>query len=136
MFKKTETILSLLAPTLRIAPKTLLKGNFNSITNQFTLAGNSDKISVSDVVFKNLTAIAATTNDRLDFSIGSERLLLTDSLGLTDFAIHTITRSDSVNLQLVWNSRTEREYRGDIKSFLNFKPNSKIEFKILHFSMG
>ncbi len=131
LLKKTETVLSLFAPAVKIAPKTLLKGNFNSATNQFTLVGNSDKISISDVVFKNLTAIAATTNDRLDFSIGSERLLITDSLGLTDFGIHTITRSDSVNLQLVWNSRTEREYRGDIKSFLNFMPNSKIEFKIL-----
>ncbi len=131
VFKKTETVLSLFAPSLSIAPKTAFKGNFNSINNQFTLNGSSDKISISDVVFKNWSAIAATTNDRLDFSIGSERLVLTDSLGLTDFAINTVTTSDSVNIELVWNSRTEREYRGDIKSFLNFKPNDKFEFKIL-----
>lgn len=131
VFKKTETILRLFAPALSIAPKTQLKGNFNSITNQFSLSGSSDKISISDVVFKNWSTLAATTNDRLDFSVSSERLLLTDSLGLTDFGIYTTTRSDSVNLQLLWNSRTEREYRGDVKSFLSFKPHNQIDFKIL-----
>lgn len=131
LFKKTDMVLSLLAPSVKIAPKTLLKGNFNSTNNQFTLNGTSDKISFSDVVFKNVSTIGATTNDRLDFSVTSERFMLTDSLGLTDFGIHTITRSDSVNMEVVWNSRTEREYRGDVKSFLNFKPNNKIEFKIL-----
>ena len=131
VFKKTDAVMRLFAPSIGIAPKTILKGSFNAASNEFTLTGSSDKINFSDVIFKKLTAIANTTDNNLELSVSSERLLLTDSLGLTDFGIQTITHSDSVNIGLVWNSRTEREYRGDVKSFLNFKSDKLIEFKIL-----
>ncbi len=131
LFKKTDAITRLFAPSIKISSKTLFKGNFNSSSNQFSLSGNSDKVSLSGVVFKAMTIAANTTDNDLDFRVNSERLLLTDSLGLTDFGIQTSTRSDSVNLNVVWNSRTEREYRGDVKSLLNFKKNNLIEFKIL-----
>lgn len=131
LFKKTDAVTRLFLPRLKIAPKTLLEGNFNSTKNQFTLTGNSDKLSFADVIFKKWTVNANTTQDHLEFGVASERLLLTDSLGLTDFGIQTVTRSDSVDIGIVWNSRTEREYRGDVKAFLNFKPGNVMEFKVL-----
>lgn len=130
-FKKTEPVTRLFAPWMTIAPKTQLNGSFNSATDQLFLAGTSDKLSFSDVILKKWTVDATTANNDLVFNMGSERLLLTDSLGLTDFAVRTVTRSDSVNIGVVWSSRTEREFSGDVKSLLNFKPGNIIEFKIL-----
>ncbi|MBA3971936.1 MAG: translocation/assembly module TamB domain-containing protein, partial [Bacteroidetes bacterium] len=131
VFKKTEPVLRLFAPWVTIAPKTQLAGSFNSSNDQLSLTGNSDKLVFSNVVLKKWTVNASTAANNLEFNMGSERILLTDSLGLTDFALQTVTRSDSVNIALLWNSRTEREFRGDVRSFLVFKPNSVIEFKIL-----
>ncbi len=131
LFKKTQAVLRMFAPSVKIAKGTSLKGKFNSSADEFVLDGTSEKITISNVVFKNWTATARTTNHYLDFGISSERLLLTDSLGLTDFNIQTTTRSDSVNIAVIWNSRTEKEYRGDVRSFLTFKSNERVEFKIL-----
>ncbi len=130
-FKKPNVLTRLFLPGITIAPKTAIKGSFTSTNDQFKLSGSSSKLIVYGIVLKDWTVEANTTDDKLDFNMASERLLLTDSLGLTDFGIQTITRSDSVNIEVVWNSRTQREYRGDVKSVLNFKSNKIIEFKIL-----
>ncbi len=131
LFKKTDAVTRLFVPSLKVSPKTMLKGNFNSVAKIFTLSGNSERLSFFDVIFKNWTIDASAAADDMVFSIASERLSLTDSLGLTDFAINTLTRSDSVAIGIVWNSRTEKEYKGDVKSVLNFKKDKVIEFKIL-----
>ncbi|MFL5762713.1 MAG: translocation/assembly module TamB domain-containing protein [Bacteroidia bacterium] len=131
LFRKTDAVTRLFMPQLKIAPKTLLRGNYNSAIQQFTMTGNSDKISYSGITFKKWTVAANTTEEAMDFSMNSERLLLTDSLGLTEFGLRTVSHADSVNIGVVWSSRTEREYRGDVKSFLHFNPDHSMQFKIL-----
>jgi hypothetical protein len=131
LFKKTDVLTRMFLPQLKIAPNTLLQGRFNSTKEEFTLTGNSDKLSFNDVIVKKWTVDASTSENNLEFNMGSERLLLTDSMGLTDFAIQTITRSDSVNIGVVWNSRTEKEYRGDMKAILNFNSDHVIAFRLL-----
>jgi hypothetical protein len=131
LFRKTDAVTRLFIPPLKIAPKTLLRGSFNSATQQFTMAGSSDQISYSGVVFKKWTVADSTSEQQMEFSMNSERLLLSDSLGLTEFALRTVSRSDSVNIALQWNSRTEQEFRGDVKSFLHFNPDHSLEFKLL-----
>ena len=131
LFKKTDAITRLFIPSLKVSPKTFLKGSFNSFAKKFSLIGNSENLSLFDVIFKNWTIDATSSVDELTFNIASERLVITDSLGLTDFAINTHTYSDSSSIGIAWNSRTEREYKGDVKSVLNFKANKVIELKIL-----
>jgi hypothetical protein len=131
LFRKTDAVTRLFIPQLKIAPKTLLKGNFNSATQHFTLRGNSDNISYAGIVFKKWSVSDSTSENAMEFNMNSDRLLLTDSLGLTDFALHTVSHSDSVNIGLHWSSRTEREYKGDMKSFLHFNPDHSLQFKIL-----
>ena len=70
--------------------------------------------------------------DNLRLNTSCEKLFLSDSLWLTDFNVSTDTRKDSINLAVVWGNKTsKRAYKGDLKSFLFFSSDKKMEFKIL-----
>lgn len=132
LFKKTEAVTRLFAPEIKIAPKTLVKGNYNSSKNDFMLEGTSSKLDLYGYVLKNWKAQAMTTNNELQFATTSDRLYLTDSLWLTDFSVLTNTHTDSVNLLVNWdNKQNTRLYKGDLRAFVHFSPNNNIKFKIL-----
>ncbi len=130
LFKKSAAVTRLFIPELTIAPNTFFKGNFNSDNQQFNLSGNSSKISVGNMVFKNCN-VTANTNDDLDFNLGCEKFFTSDSIWLRDFNIITQTNNDTVNIGVNWDNKSEQEYRGDMNAFLNFKSNKIIQFKIL-----
>lgn len=130
LFKKTDAVTRLFVPQLTIAPKTLIKGDFNSTTNQFSLTGNSGKLTFSNFSLINWT-INASTSDKLLFTTGCEHLFINDSTSLRDFNVVTSTKNDSVNLSITWDNKTQKEYKGDISAFLHFDSNSIIKFKVL-----
>jgi hypothetical protein len=132
MFKKTDAVTRLFVPGIKIAPKTLVKGKFNSGSNEIVLNGSSERIDLYGYILNKWTVEAESKNQMLEVNMKAERLNLTDSLWLTDFKIQTNTHSDSVNLQMTWDNRSEtKEYKGDIKTFLHFNPDKTMEFKIL-----
>jgi hypothetical protein len=132
LFKKTEAVTRLFAPEISIAPKTLLKGNYNSAMNDFVLEGNSDRLEAYGYVFRNWKVNSGTQNRELQLQMTADRFYLTDSLWLTDFKLLSASHADSVNLSMNWDNKTKtRLYQGDIKAFLHFDPNNVMQFKIL-----
>lgn len=130
LLKKADPITQLFAPKITIAPKTLIKGNFNSVANELYLTGNSTKLTFADFVVKNWN-INAKTNQGLQISTGCENLYLSDSTWLRDFNIVTSTDSDSVSLALTWDNKSKNVNKGDIKALVHFNPKNIIELKIL-----
>ena len=130
LLKKTDAVTRLFAPKITIAPKTLIKGNFNSLTNEFSLTGNSTKLTFGNFSVRNWN-VNAKTNNGLQFSTGCERFYISDSSWLRDFNIVTSTISDSVNLSLTWDNKSKNEYKGDIKALINFNSNNIIKLKLL-----
>ncbi|MES2592056.1 MAG: translocation/assembly module TamB domain-containing protein [Bacteroidota bacterium] len=130
LFKKTDAVTRLFIPQLKIAPQTLIEGNFNSSANELNLIGNSTKLSYGNFSIKNWNINAGTNND-LQINIDCERLYLADSTWLDNLNVSTTTHSDSVNLGVTWNNKTKNKYEGDIKAFLHFNPNNIIKLKVL-----
>lgn len=130
LLKKTDAITRLFAPKITIAPKTFIKGDFKSLTNEFSLTGNSTKLTFGDVTVKNWN-VSAKTNHGLQFSTGCETLYLSDSTWLSDFNIITSTKSDSLNLAITWDNKSGNQNKGDIKALVNFNANSIIKMNIL-----
>ncbi len=130
LFKKTDAVTRLFIPQLTIAPKTLIEGDFNSSENHFNLKGNSSKLTIYDYVIKNWN-INSSTSDKLVLNTGCDKLFLTDSTWLKNFNLVTSTENDSVNLNLTWDNKSLKEYKGDISAFLHFDKNSLIKFKVL-----
>ena len=130
LFKKTDAVSRLFLPDIKIAPKSELKGKFNSNSNQLVLKGNSDKLIIKGIELKDWY-IDLQTNGIMDFKTGCKRLYTTDSSWLTDFHFSSQTRADSINIALTWDNKTQNQYKGDIKSFVYINPNRVIKFKIL-----
>jgi hypothetical protein len=130
LFKKTDAVTRLFVPKLLIAPKTQIKGKFNSAAAELSLAATSSRISYAGVVFNNWNA-SGKTNGTLQFSTGCERLYVSDSIYLNDFNIASNSAGDSVSFAMTWDNKTERKTMGDIKAFMHFDSRNKLLFKIL-----
>lgn len=130
LFKKTDDVTKLFLPQLVIAPKTFLKGSFNSNTNQLSLVGNSTSFTYSDFTLKNWN-INANAADYLKLNLDCERFYLSDNSSIKNFTLTTITRSDSLNLSMNWDNKEETKYAGDIKAFLHFNSDNVIKLSIL-----
>ena len=99
LFKKTEAATRLFLPKLSIAPKTLIKGNFNSLTNDLRLAGSSTKLAYGNYSINNCN-INATTSQDLMINMNCERFYISDSSWLSNFSFITSTYSDSSNIAI------------------------------------
>jgi hypothetical protein len=130
LFKKTDAITRLFVPKLTIAPKTLIKGDFNSVSNELNLVGNSPKLAYGNLILKNCDIMAATDED-LMFNVNCDRFNLSDSSWLSNFNLVTSTHSDSLNLAVLWNNKLRNEYSGDIKAFVYFSPQKTIKLSVL-----
>lgn len=130
LLKKTDAITRLFSPKISISPKTLIKGNYNSITNEFALTGTSSKLTFADFLVKNWN-INAKTNHGLQVNTSCETFYLSDSMWLSDFNIITSTNSDSVHLNMAWDNKSKKQNKGDIEALIYFNPKEIIDLRIL-----
>ncbi|MFY9307866.1 MAG: translocation/assembly module TamB domain-containing protein [Bacteroidia bacterium] len=130
LFKKTDAVTRLFVPKLSIAPKTLIKGNFNSASNELNLNGTSNRLAYGSFAIRNCN-INATTNNDLMFNVNCDRFYISDSSWLSNFQFITSTDNDSVSLALSWNNKSWNEYSGDIKAALYFGAEKKIRLNVL-----
>jgi hypothetical protein len=131
LFKKNDAVLRLFAPDLAIAPKTSIRGKYNSISNDFELTGSSSKISYNGIDFKTWNIVAINSNNNLQLNSTCDKLQLTDSLFLGNFMLCTETHEDSVDLSLEWDNKSKEIYKGNIEAFIYFNKNKSLLFKIL-----
>lgn len=128
-FKNTSDVTRLFLPYLTIAPKTAIHGRFDSSKNDFTFAASSSRITLYGYVFSDWT-VNSSANGDLKFDMETRRLYLSDSLFLNDFNLFTKTHSDSVNLALNWDNKSQKINKGDINAFVAIKKANSFEFKI------
>ncbi len=127
-FKKPDVLTRLLMPSLTIAPDTKINGNFNSLMNNFSLEGTSDKITIGSVVISNWAA-HVKTNDKLLFNTTCESLNLSDSNSFKNFTVSAIAQNDTANWEIKWNNNSAKVNKGDIKGVVHF--DAKEMFKLL-----
>ncbi len=129
LFKKTDAVTRLFAPKVTIAPKTLIKGNFNSFTDELNLTGTSSKLTFSDFTIKDWT-VNAKTDHALQFSTACKFFYFSDSTRLSNFNVVTATNSDSLNLAMTWDNKTKNKYQGNINALVLFNSDDIIKLKI------
>ena len=119
LFKNSDAITRLFAPQITIAPKTFIKGKFNSISNEFNLIGNSTKLTFNNFIVKDWN-MDATTNKGIIINTSCEKLYVTDSAFLGNFKLGTKGYSDSMNLIVSWDNETKRQNKGELKVLVKF----------------
>lgn len=131
LFKKTDPVTKLFIPDLKIAPKSLVQGSFNSNKNNITLASNFSKITYKGIDFINLKTSALTNNQKLETTSNCDKIAILDSVSLKNFSLTTQTLNDSVNIEIVWDNKSSKATKGDVKAFLHFGEKESILFKVL-----
>ncbi len=131
-FKTSTAFTRLFLPGIVIAPKTKLRGSIASDNNQLEINGNSSAIDIYGLRLKNWKISAKSEKSDFQLTTSCDHLFLTDSIELTDFSISSIIHMDSINLAMNWDNKTQKKLnKGNIKSFVYFAPNKKIEYKIM-----
>lgn len=130
-FKKTDPVTKLFIPNLKIAPKTVIAGAFNSNNNIISLSGNSSKISYSGIELINLKTEANTTHKKLQLITACDQLNFSDSVSMNNFVLSTNTLNDSVNISLSWDNKSQKTTVGEVQAFMHFNSDKTIKFKIL-----
>lgn len=128
-FKNTSDVTALFTPYLKISPKTSVHGRFNSTENTFTFAASSPRLSLLGYVLSDLT-INSSADKELKLKILTHRLYISDSVWMNDFDVTALTFSDSVNLTINWDNKTEKINKGDIKAFMAVRKANSFEVKV------
>ena len=128
-FKNTHDVTQLFLPHVTISPKSAIHGRFDSFKNDFTFAASSSRITFYGYVFSDWS-VNSSANGDLKFDMKTKRLYLSDSLWLNDLNLFTKTHSDSINLALNWDNKSQKVNKGDINAFVAIKKANSFEFKV------
>ena len=131
--KNTLPVTELFLPQLKISPNTLITATYNSINGIFTLNGASNAIIYSGYELDNFFIKGMTGKKSILLQTGCERLWVSDSLGIDDFAINAKVYNDSIEYNLLWKNHDTVKNTADIAGFINFNNFPEIEGKFTRF---
>ncbi|MFH1159841.1 MAG: translocation/assembly module TamB domain-containing protein, partial [bacterium] len=132
--KKSDEILAIFLPFLRIAPGTMLDGSYNEEQKLLALSGRSSLVSINNMFIENWTLDALTTPDDLSLKTGCDAFVLAktnpeDSLfAQFDTLLFTANiRHDSILYGLSSGVKKDYSY---IKGFLTFLDDGSTKIKL------
>jgi len=130
--KNTSPLCKLFIPKLAVSANTVLKGNYNSKQSLLDLNVTSALIQYNGYKFKDFFLSCKTQDSKININLGCERIAVSDSLGLDNFTLKSVTRNDSINYNLTWeNNNDQIKNSGNIVGFLTFFQRPKIELKFI-----
>jgi hypothetical protein len=130
-FGHTDDFTKLFLPKFEIAEGTTINGTFNSVSQLLTLDLTSRRLKIFNNKLDDVSLKTHIENKKLDLSLTSSEVGITDSLLLKNFDISSATQNDSSFLNIKWNNKTVPEYRADIKAKAIFNSAPEIKFSFL-----
>lgn len=138
-FKNTDDITDLFLKSLRLAPNTLISGNFDSRSRNLDIYGNIDFISYLDFQARNISFNTNTTSSGLNFqsemaslsllmSSGSDR---TDLVAIENLFISSEMKEDSISFLITWDDEIPEDLnKGLLGGFFLLPRDGRIEGSI------
>ena len=135
--KKTDPIMEVFAPHLRVAPNTSFEGYYNENEGTISLNGSSPDLSLYGNHFKGWFIKAQSRQENLNIQTGCSRfyvyrgeksdsaLIMMDSLHLVSNLHH-----DSIFYDIFWNMG---KIKSDMAGYVNFRNSPVIQVKLTRF---
>ena len=135
--KKTDPVMEVFIPFLRVAPNTLLEGSYHEDEGVISLNGNSPDISLNGNHFTGWFIKATSRQENLNVQTGCDKffvlrgekkdsaLIMMDSLHLVSNLHH-----DTIFYDIFWNMR---RMKSDLGGFVNFKDSTSTHIKLTRF---
>jgi len=133
--KNTHDLTEVFVPRLSVSPNSVVSGTYNGIKGHFDFNGTADKLIYAGNGFENFFIKGMSENKKILFRCGCERLSLSDSIGLDDFALNARIMNDSIDYNILWESHDTIKNSGDIAGFINFNNHPFIESKLNKFEV-
>lgn len=130
--KNTSPLCKLFMPELSVSPNTVLKGSYNTIQSLLDISVTSAVAKYGDYKFKDFFISGKTKDSKINVNIGCQKINLSDTLGLENVTLSSVTRNDSIHYQLTWeNNNDQIKNSGDIKGFfsLSLRPTMELKFQ-------
>lgn len=130
--KNLQPLCELFLPELKVAKNTLLKGSYNTLKSNLDINLTSARITYQEKVFKDFFLSGKTENSKIILNLGCERIIISDSSGIDNFVLQSVTQHDSIWYSLNWKNNDDLiKNSGDIVGFTNFSNHPRIETKLL-----
>jgi len=130
--KNTSPLCKLFIPELAVSANTVLKGSYNAKQSLLDLNVTSALTQYHGYKFKDFFLSCKTQDSKININLGCERIAVSDTLGLDNFTMKSVTRNDSINYKLTWeNNNDQIKNSGNIVGLITFFQQPKIELKFL-----
>lgn len=130
-FKETGMLSDLFFPFIRLAPGSLLKGNFGIEDGQMSLSGSSPQLVLAGNRFVDWNLRGNKEQETFWVEMDSRRVLISDSIFVDRFNLSSELRHDSLHYLLEWrNLDTSRQNYAHIEGLATFsdRRSSAIRF--------
>ncbi len=135
--KKTDPIMNVFIPFLRVAPNTSLEGYYNENEGMIALNGSSPDISLYGHHFSGWFIKATTRQDNLNVQTGCRRLYMfrgenKDSALIMMDSLHLVSNlhHDSIFYDISWNMGKKQS---DLGGFVNLRNSPVVQIKLSRF---
>ena len=135
--KKTDPVMEVFVPHLRVAPNTTFKGYYNENDGMIALNGSSPDISLYGNHFKNWYIKATSRQENLNIQTGCSRFYIfrgenSDSALIMMDSLHLVSNlhHDSILYDIFWNMG---KIESDMGGFVNFRNSPAIQVKLTRF---
>ena len=128
--KKTRAISELFVPQLLVDPNTVFNGGFNTRINNLFVDGHSPKIIFEGNEIRNWDFDFYFHENEIRLNTGCERLVFSDTLGISDVNFNAAARNDSILYSMGWDNKGfTPSNKGDILGFIRFDNSHKYKLK-------
>lgn len=130
--KNTIPLCKLLMPELSISPNTVMKGSYNTVQSLLDVSITSSLATYGDYKFKDFFVSGKTKDSKINMNIGCQKVSLSDTLGLDNVTLNSVSENDSIQYHLTWeNNGYQIKNSGDISGFfsLSLRPMMELKFR-------
>ena len=119
-------VLDYLVDGLEASGNTMVKGNFNSLTNHAKIEAVSSKLSYKSFSLENWSLDFAATEGRINLHMNSDTLHMSDSSYLSNVNLDSRVLNDSISSSLQWdNKKATKRNAGNLNFYNYFYTNTQ-----------
>ncbi len=134
--KNTTPLSKLFMPEIYASPNTVLKGSYNSKQSILELNFSSAISKYQDTKFKDFFLSCKTKDSKIYVNVGAQQIELSDSIGLDNVTLKSVTKNDTINYKLAWENNNDKiKNSGNINGFLSFLSKPRMEMKFTDASL-
>ena len=116
LLKETQSFTNIIYPSFKIAPKTFIKGNVNSLEHQLQTQVNCPLLTLEGKTLEELKLNLDTDNHKLVLKGRTNKLAFSEDFRIFNISHKLEAENNHINFDLLWNNWDASTYSGYISA--------------------